>query len=383
MSVGVSLAVVAADYRVASTRWRAALALDDDARRALAAELAEQGGHGLAALATCNRTAWIASGEDARWMAQLLSAAAAERLSAIGPEPPRCRVYVGVDAARHLLRVAAGLDSLVVGERQIGGQLLAALGAQRGDGQGDGVLNIVANHVGRLHRRLRGTSLGARGRGVHTLVRDVLTERLGAGVHRIGVLGAGAIGRDVANTLRKAGHSVQLVNRSPRRGALPWDQLPRVLDESDGLVVCTGARAPVLRELPEGPRVVIDIGSPAQVAGIPGVIGIDELVGLAQGEADARALREAEALVESELSALIAALAKHRAQRLVHQVQASLRDILDARLPAVLDAHAASLPGADRRALEVALRALVRDQARVIREVVEQESGWEGGRWAS
>ena len=77
------------------------------------------------ALDTCNRTEWVAVGENPAWVAQLMQAEAIHRLATLGPdaEPPRPFVYVGEEAASHVLRVAIGLESLARGEHQIAGQV--------------------------------------------------------------------------------------------------------------------------------------------------------------------------------------------------------------------------------------------------------------------
>ena len=86
MTDAVPFAVVQFDYRRASTRWRAAMALDEAGRRELHRELCGQGQTGFVQVATCNRTTWIAAGSSAEWLGQLLVGQVVERVGAAFPD---------------------------------------------------------------------------------------------------------------------------------------------------------------------------------------------------------------------------------------------------------------------------------------------------------
>ena len=124
----IPLAVVGCDFRVASSAWRSRLVLADEEAAEIAQGLARnQAADGFLDLNTCNRNEWVVSTLDAKWAVSLLKSHMVQKL---GPEAAAWfnpYVYTGDDAARHVLRVAIGQESLVVGERQIAGQLHDAL----------------------------------------------------------------------------------------------------------------------------------------------------------------------------------------------------------------------------------------------------------------
>ena len=203
-------------------------------------------------------------------------------------------VRVGTAAARHLCRVAAGLDSVIFGETQITAQLRRALA----DARGDGVLGPI------LHR-LGSTALAA-GRRARPLVTPADADALGpvsmvdAAVRAVGgvdgirgrvvvVVGAGDTARDVLALVARAGaRRVTVVNRSDERGravaarygvdVAPWSLLDREIARADIVVACTAADAPVIvpaqlarsaagRRAGDVPRrvTVVDLGVPRNV----------------------------------------------------------------------------------------------------------------------
>ncbi len=248
-------------------------------------------------LSTCNRIELYAvapRGARAATVAALVGLLA-ER-SELTPEHVRALadVHVGTDAARHLCRVAAGLDSVIFGETQITGQLRRALA----DARADGVLGPV------LHR-LGSTALAA-GRRARPLVGTVDPAAPGplsmveAAVRAVGggdalrerdvvVVGAGDTARDVLALVARAGaRRVTVVNRSTDRGAelasrygvgqALWSGLDAAIAHADVVFACTAAAAPVLvgRQFADGARgrragdvprpvTVVDLGVPRNV----------------------------------------------------------------------------------------------------------------------
>lgn len=199
------------------------------------------------------------------------------------------RLLVGRDAVRHLLRVAAGLESAVVGEDQILSQLRVAARSMRGSGDPDPALDRlvqVALGVGRRVRR------GPRRREHGLADRSLgwLEGRLGRlpGL-RILVVGAGAMGMAAARSAERRGAHVTLATRSPRAAidgtalidlAAAADLAPRV----DGIVVALAGPWEALgRARPDALPPIVDLSSPGALPGPtraalgPGFIGIDAL----------------------------------------------------------------------------------------------------------
>ncbi len=169
----------------ASHRTATGAALGDITRAALGLErrVRDESGrrglrvHELAVLATCGRAEVYATCERER---------VAEALEAIGEEVfgpgliGAAYQRTGTDAVRHAARVAAGLDSLVVGEHEIAGQLARALrGGVRLAGEGPG-LEEVAMVAATASRRTRTeTGIGRGAASVSSAAVDIAAERLG------------------------------------------------------------------------------------------------------------------------------------------------------------------------------------------------------------
>jgi glutamyl-tRNA reductase len=164
---------------------------------------------GFAALETCNRVEWIATTENPQWVAELLSAQIEQRWQAQLPHldyHPQPRVFIGREAARHLLRVVAGLESLAAGEAQIAGQFQDALLRARDERMSSPVLNRLAGHAGRLAKA--GLRIGYRSdhrRGIHGMTSRLLQGLFNGSTQRktILVVGMGAIGRKTAEALEQ------------------------------------------------------------------------------------------------------------------------------------------------------------------------------------
>jgi len=303
------LAVVGCDFRVAPSAARSRLVLGEDGVAALTASLRSLGaGEGLVVLETCNRSEWIASTANPAWAAALLKA---KMLSLLGDAPRAGDPYTftGEAAARHLLRVTLGLESLVTGERQIAGQVQRAFSTARGQGRSCRVLNGLATAAGRVVRLADRAGAGARiGRGVHTLAVEQVDAALGGrpGASVL-VVGLGAIGRKVLAALRsRSRYAVAACTRSAAPGSdvRPLVELPALLAGADAVVVCSAAPAPLLDAAmlaaARPGAVVVDLGIPEQVErdGAPPHVlltGLDELAA-AHARRDRRPGAVAEAL---------------------------------------------------------------------------------------
>jgi glutamyl-tRNA reductase len=385
------LAVVGVDFRRAPARQRDRLLLTDDERRELALQLQRSEiADGLACLDTCNRTEWIATGPEPGWIAEVLRSQMISRdIGAVEGEEEISQlvpyVWVGADAARHLFEVAAGLESFVMGEHEITAQLHRALERSRAEQTASPVLNGVGKVIGRLTRDTHQIDLtGAGPRGVHDLAVDyLLTHRREA--ENVVVVGLGQIGEKVVRSLRRAGVSPVLCNRSPGVrwvGAAtvePLSRLPELLAEADGAIVCTAAPNPAVRaehlRLREGapPLLLLDLGIPAQVEPSlrPTRAEIADLETIQQAAtrrqlaswADithvrqrvTRAVEELEAFCQERHLTLLLRRTQERHQRYIR-----------VEIPKVLDAAVPDLPPSDRARLESELKGLVRNYTNAV-----------------
>lgn len=275
------LVVVGYDFRRASTNWRSMLVMKTAEQDELARKLEDSGmANGLVVLGTCNRNELIASTATPSWTGEILRAQMISRLKQKSgrnrvPEP---YVYTGMDAVRHMVRVSAGMESFVMGERQIASQLNCALLGARKAGHASVILNGLGSACGKASREAAKVDLGHNMlRGVHDaairyleLNNDVKADRL------VVVAGIGDVGRRTVQGLHaRTAWDVVAVNRSPvivgTEPARPMSELKSILKDAEMLIVCTGAMQPVItKELFEDVRLkqkitVLDLGIPIQV----------------------------------------------------------------------------------------------------------------------
>jgi glutamyl-tRNA reductase len=280
------------------------------------------------ALSTCNRVEFYVGVSGFHGGVADVSAALAERA---GVEPgalaPHLYVRWDGEAVNHVLRVAAGLDSMVVGESQILGQLRSAY-TTAADADATGrLLHDLMQHALRVGKRVQAeTGIGATGRSVVTAALDLAAAGSGLAGRRGLVIGAGAMGALALTGLVRAGAGPLLVaSRRPEKaarlaeahGARPVDlaTLDTVLPEVDILVTATTSTGPILRadaiaaavtrRPGTDPLVICDLAVPRDVepaaADLAGVLLIDtDRLAAGVPAAAVDAVRAAEELVAAE-----------------------------------------------------------------------------------
>ncbi|MGA8846075.1 MAG: glutamyl-tRNA reductase [Nocardioides sp.] len=186
---------------------------------------ARSGARELCIISTCERVEIYAAGFGAEAMSSsLLDALAGNRGVSPRAVKEAARTCSDGDAARHLLRVTSGLESFVLGERDIVGQVRAAVEASRTAGvMGWALERLMATAVNTSRRVHRSTGLGAAGRSVaRAAVQFASLENGGelAG-QRVLVVGAGDVAIQVADSAAHLGATVTVCNRT-RRNAERW-----------------------------------------------------------------------------------------------------------------------------------------------------------------
>jgi glutamyl-tRNA reductase len=192
---------------------RARVALNDGERVAVLRAL-PPGIDELVVLSTCHRTELYATatGGEADALHALIAL-----LPGLHPvDQPNVRTLRGGEAVHHLYRVAAGLDSLVVGERQIMGQVRGALLLAQREGAAGAALANVFGRALAVGKRVRlETSVGATGSTIGALTAAHLRDRLGDLQQRTAVVvGAGEAAHDAASALAAAGARITVASRS-------------------------------------------------------------------------------------------------------------------------------------------------------------------------
>lgn len=288
----------------------------------------------LVVLSTCNRTEYYAVVTAGQCPARTLSGYVAE-ISGVARDEldGLVRIYLDREAVRHVLRVAAGLTSMVLGEPHILGQIRFAFEqARAGDSVGPvlGRLGLDALTTGKRVRHETGL---ARNRSTipHVAI-DLASRRLGslAGLSAV-VVGAGEMGALLAQVLRGAGVGRLIVaNRGERRGRavadrvtgeyVPLVQLERALEGADLLIVAAGGDHCLVdtttfqgRATSDRPILVVDLGVPRQVdpavgtlAGVE-LLDLDALQPLAveRRQATARDAARAETMISADCDAFL------------------------------------------------------------------------------
>ncbi len=287
MSDRTALVAVGLNHRTAPLELRERVTFSDaEIPCALEGVLALPGVEEAFLLSTCNRTElYVATTKPsaADGVTEFLCAARGVERSAL---EPALYFHGGSFAARQALRVASGLDSMIVGEPQILGQVRRALDIARSAGATGPMLNRLMQSAivtGRRVRQETGLAKGAPSvpRAALSLARDALGSVAGRPMM---IVGAGKIASLVAEVFTAAGARVIAVaNRTPERArpiasrvharASALDAITSASGEVDLVVVCTASQRPVVTAgmlAPaagrERPLLVIDLGVPRGVA---------------------------------------------------------------------------------------------------------------------
>ena len=351
-------------------------------------------------LATCNRVEVFAEVDRFHGGVTDVSRVLARQAGATVEElSPYVTVHYEDQAVAHLFTVAAGLDSMVVGETQVLGQLRNAYALAREQGTVGRAMHPVAQRALRVGKRVHSeTGIDKAGASLVSVSLDRAEERIGSLAGRpVLVVGAGSMGALAATTLARRGAAVTVSSRTPAHAqrlatsvegrAADLADLPAEIAAADVLVTCTGARGIVIgtevvagamrsrigAARPDRPLVVIDLALPRDVdpgvAALPGVHVVD--LALLQGErgADGHAhaspvaaddVAAAHALIEAETALLRAERQAAAVAPTVSALRSQAAEVVDAELLRL----SARLPDLDARA-----RAEV---SRTVRRVVDK-----------
>jgi glutamyl-tRNA reductase len=296
-------------------------------------------------------------------------------------------VHFAEAAAEHMFTVASGLDSMVVGESQILGQLRGAYGLGAEAGSIGSVLHDLAQTALRIGKRVHSeTGIDQAGASIVSVALDQATGVLGSLTGRRAVIvGAGSMGALAGATLHRRGVTdIVVANRSPERAerlaaavggrAVALTDLAAEIAVADLLISSTGAtglivEADAVGARGERPLVVLDLALPRDVdpsvAERTGVTYVD-LDALRAGGAmvsDAE-VASATAIVANELSDYLAEQQQLAVAPTVTALRARANQVieneltrLDARLPGVDDVTRREVADAVRRAVEKVLHA--------------------------
>ena len=338
------------------------------------------------AVVTCNRVELYADVATFHGGVEEISSLLARYVQAdLGELTSHLYVHYEDAAVSHLFHVASGLDSMVVGESQILGQVRDAYRRAQAAETVGRVLQALFPAALRVGKRCHAeTGIDSAGRSVVTVGLAAVAPDGVAGRQAL-VVGAGSMAALAASTLAREGADVVVASRSADRAerlagtvggrAIELSRLRRALVDVDVVVSCTGAAEVVLsadmvesalRERAGRPLRVLDVALPRDVDpvvhSLPGVVAADlatlaERHDLGAAAGDVAAVR---VIVADELAAFAGA----RRQAQVAPTVVALRAMADDVVASELARMGGRLPDLDARTLE--------EITRTVRRVVDK-----------
>jgi glutamyl-tRNA reductase len=384
--VGKDIVIVGMSHRSAPIDVRESVAFEAAyVREALGRLRAYPSIQESAILSTCNRVEVVAASSNSGSAAEEIKSFLAQRRDRKDRDGLEDHVYVhrGAEAVRHLFRVAASLDSMVVGEPQILGQLKEHYNAARAAGTVGTILHRLFHRSFSVAKRVRNeTAIANRAVSVSSVAVELakrIFDRLDD--KTVMLIGAGKMGDLMARHLQRSGvHSLMVTNRTFERAVelagrihgspILFEDFPRYLTLADLIIGCTGSPEilldastvdKVLRERKQKAMFLIDIGDrrnfdPA-INDLDNVYlyNIDDLKGVAEENLQERSneAEKAEGIVQEEahnfirwidsleqvptITALRQRLEEIRQRELERSLGGNLKDLTDKQKAALED----------------------------------------------
>jgi glutamyl-tRNA reductase len=324
-----ALAAIGLDHRQAAVELRERLATAAGDPGFIQALRELPGASEVVVVSTCNRcVCWLAGAPDRSQAVALIADRAGLRPEAIAP---LLGWHTGIDAARHLFRIGGGLESMVLGEAEIVGQIKRAYEAAHAAGSTGAVLNPLFQRALAAAKEVRTrTGIGDHRLSIASVAVD-LARQVHGDLAKAGLLvvGAGEIAELTVRYLSAAGVGrITVLNRSPERASIlaercggrtsTWDALEDELAGHDVVVSSTAAPHPVISAQAVAaavrrrgsPLVLIDLAVPRDIdpaaAAVADafVFNIDHLEGVIAGNRERRRdeVAAAEAVLEEALA---------------------------------------------------------------------------------
>jgi glutamyl-tRNA reductase len=314
-------------------------------------------------LSTCNRVEFLVNTQvGADPTQEIFSFLTTTGCQGLEESKPYFYRYLDEEAIRHVFRVASSLDSMVVGEPQILGQVKEAYASARAAGTIQGNLDFVLNQAFRVARRVRNeTGTGQLAVSVSYVAVELARKIFGdLGSRSILIVGAGKMSELTAKHLRRAGGGrVYVTNRTHERAAemakvfegeaVPFDRLLESLTKVDIVITSTGSPDYILsKKMAEGviaarrqrPVFLVDIAVPRDIDPAINsvdnmfVYDIDDLQQVADANLDERKreAERAESIVEEEVAKLMHRLKTHQVAPTIVSLQDELERVRSSEL---------------------------------------------------
>jgi len=301
-------------HRTAPIEVRERLTVTEDDVVPLLQAANEAFGHGAALLSTCNRLELYVGDEIAPAdMHEFIARHFDADLASVGRH---FQTRHGLDAVRHLYGVASGVDSMVLGETEVLGQVRAAFSSTVKAGTDDAVISRLFHTALRTGRRARReTAISERALSVSSIAAQQARAAFPDLAHAsVLVIGAGEAGRLAAQAIVANGaQDIVVANRTAARAdglatelggrTVPFEDLADALSRTNIAISAVGASDPVvpialleeaMARREGGPLLIVDIGVPRDfesgVRDLPGVsyFDLDDLREVADRNVEAR-----------------------------------------------------------------------------------------------
>jgi glutamyl-tRNA reductase len=319
-------------------------------------------------LSTCNRLeVWLSSSNTGSAIRLVTPFLARQQGIAGAAAEPHVYHLAGDEAIRHLMRVACGLESMILGESQILGQITKAFEAAQQAGMTRAVLSHLFAQAAHAGKRARAeTAISRYTTSVSHTGAALITQKLSQpAAARVLLIGAGETAALAAQALRRFGvRHLAFINRSLGRAealaadfggkALAWPQLAHGLAWADAVICATGAPHTVLlrRDIEavlgqrQGrPLTIMDIAVPrdaeASIRELPGVEydDIDALQAIVDAHVELRlaAVPQVEAIIEQEMARFVEWYRGRQVAPVITTLRAWAQSIADEELTRTLN----------------------------------------------
>ena len=353
-------------HKTAPVHLREKLAIAEGTLPRALQDLQRMGAAEAVVLSTCNRVEFLLSSPDHMEPGPIIDSFLDQWKGSVAPFDGHIYRLEAREAIQHMFRVAASLDSMVVGEPQILGQLKAAYAVAKAEGTVGGLLETVLTKAFNVAKRVRSeTGIGQMAVSVSYAAVELARRIFGSlKGQTVLIVGSGKMGELAAKHLHRSGASKILVtNRTHARAeemaklfngkAIEYTRFAQILHEVDIVIASSGAphyiltredMQRVIAQRKNRPMFLIDIAVPRNIdPGVNEIDGVflydvDDLEGVVNANIKERTKQaeQAEAIVVHEVDAMMQRLKLEQVTPTIISLQEQLEDIRAAEVTRTL-----------------------------------------------
>lgn len=345
---------VGLSYKKADAETRGKFSLGNESKSVVLQQAKTSGIGSLIVISTCNRTEIYGFAEHPFQLIKLLcdnSLGSVEDFQKVG------FVYKNQEAINHIFRVGCGLDSQILGDFEIIGQIKSSYIESKAHDLGNAFMERLVNSVIQASKKIKtDTEISSGATSVSfASVQYIMNNVADISNKNILLFGTGKIGRNTCENLVKhtKNDHIVLINRTKDKAekvagkfnliVKDYDILPLEIPKADVLVVATGAQIPTIDEdilQLNKPLLILDLSMPKNVhdnvKNIPGVtvVHLDDLSKMTDETLEKRKLHipEAEAIIEEIIEEFNTWLNGRKFAPTIHALKAKLNSIKDGEL---------------------------------------------------